>query len=144
MPIREELPIGQLSKLIRPEDLAAHDVNQGRVSAQINAARNEALDIDIDQASDDQLRDVVRLLLRERNTRIKEEVRPVGIDHSSGKEYEGLPVYFEGRECPLCSQFGTRPDPISGKDRPVCHDCNETIPYYEEHAGHGLESYTVK
>ena len=100
-------------------------------------------EVDIDTASLDELRALVKQILeRETPLLVEREVqisRPLGVDAVSD-----LPVHFDKPECPRCRPFAEAwREPVSGAAYAICHDCRGPIPHSIEFQNHGIESVSV-
>jgi hypothetical protein len=135
---RTDLP--SLSKFLREDDFervrtAEAELLARRLEAERQA--NESLDsIDIDSASDIELRAALKELIRRQR---KPPPEPVGLD-----QYSHLPVFLDRAECPRCSPFmEPQLNPETGFRHYVCHDCGGYIAHTDEFKNRGIESATV-
>lgn len=135
----QELPSERaLSDLISPKAFIAHDEAVKALEEKKRAFLSPD-DIDIDNATDEQLRYLLKHVLKTQREQAAQAVQPLGVD-----QFSGLPVHFEPPECPVCRPFFAQRT-IDGRDRYVCHDCVQPIPDIEtqEFGATGLQSTSV-
>lgn len=130
------LPIESLSDIISDDAFKAHQEAVELLESKKQEMRDPT-SIDIDNASVDDLRFLIKHLMDAKTRTDAIASSPLGID-----AYSNLPVHFEPPECPVCLPFTMRNDEFN-RARPVCHDCSEIIPYEKELLGHGVESHSI-
>ena len=130
---KEETRPPNLSKFLRESDFAL----VAKAEEEIRRASKIDLDtIDIDTASDFELRLVVKELMKLRTPPPPE---PVGIDL-----YSHLPVFLDRAECTRCAQFiEPQLNPETGLRHYICHDCKGFIPHSVEFQNRGIASVTI-
>ncbi len=137
MPV-DQLPVRSLSDLIAPEAFAAHQEAVDALDEKVRSFQDASL-IDPDTASVDELRYLVKHVLKAQKEQARLAAQPLGVDI-----YSHLPIHFDPPECPVCLPFAQRNDDHNPpRARPVCHDCDQIIPYLREDGGRGSESVSV-